>query len=289
MIPVPVTSPDVSEVLNRISPVLIVQLSFTVSSIFRPNFSPPAKRVRGRVPRRQGASVAPLSPLSDLTYTDSVQVCWTVFNMSSPAAGLNTAQIAAIVASVTATVATIIGVTISIRCWIVRRRRNGIQELQKRDSGVSTEAGTISQAERGQVDRGRTERDRAKENQSRGDHRVRGNNNINDGRISAADSSRSSIWGDTGRSVVPPSIFSNDVWDSRQWPLPPGQAERYTFFSERSSLSGDDASDSEQPRVEAQQESLKTRERNIAAARRGLNAESRCESIWGLPEVGTAR
>ncbi|KAI0381700.1 hypothetical protein F5Y04DRAFT_66098 [Hypomontagnella monticulosa] len=204
--------------------------------------------------------------------------------MSSPAAGLNTAQIAAIVASITATVATIIGVTLTVRCWIIRRRKNGIQELQKRDSGVSTEAGTISQAERGQVNRVQAEG-----NGTRADNRIRGGNNINDGRISAADSSRSSIWGDTGRPVVPPSILSGDVWDSRQWPLPPGHSERYTFFSERSSISTDDESDNEHARTETREESSRAREQNIAATRRGLNAESRCESIWGLPEAGIAR
>ncbi|KAI1652851.1 hypothetical protein F4813DRAFT_289342 [Daldinia decipiens] len=176
--------------------------------------------------------------------------------MSSNEAGLSTGQIIAIVASTVTAATFLIAVLVAVRCYVIRRRqqRRDIKEIPKREIGTSSDS-TVSQIEQGST---------------------------NEPRNSAADTIRSSIWGDTRGSVdVPASIFNSDedVWDSRQWPLPPGHSERYTFFSERSSITIDDT-------VENEQLGGGDHDGNMAGRR--SNMESRCDSIWGISEAGIA-
>ncbi|KAI2777595.1 hypothetical protein F4815DRAFT_448170 [Daldinia loculata] len=175
--------------------------------------------------------------------------------MSSNEASLSTGQIIAIVASTVTAVTFLIAVPVAVRCYVVRRRRQrDIKEIPKRDIGTSSDS-TVSEIERGGTDEPRN---------------------------SAADTTRSSIWGDTrGSVVVPTSIFNveDDVWDSRQWPLPPGHSERYTFFSERSSTTIDETS-------EIGQLGEEDHDGNMAGRRSKM--ESRCDSIWGISEAGMA-
>ncbi|KAI8958285.1 hypothetical protein F5Y11DRAFT_44671 [Daldinia sp. FL1419] len=147
--------------------------------------------------------------------------------MSSSEASLSTGQIIAIAVSVAASGTFLITVPVVVRCYIVRRRwkqqqqpqhQYNAKEIPKRELRVSSDNMTP------QIERGST----------------------NEPRTSATNTTRSSIWGETRPSVVLASVVSDDgdVWDSRRWPLPPGHSERYTFFSERSSV--DDTSEAEE-------------------------------------------
>ncbi|KAI1134291.1 hypothetical protein F5Y05DRAFT_237300 [Hypoxylon sp. FL0543] len=178
--------------------------------------------------------------------------------MSLAEKGLSEGQVTAIVASVISVTVFLVALFIAIRCFIVRRRQYSVEEIPKRDLGVSP-GSTITQTEQGN----------------------------NETRVSVADSNHSSIWGDPGRSAVPASTFSGDVLDSRRWPLPPGHSERYTFFSERSSSSLDDTSETEHWRGESQVEDRTARDHKPATGR-GSGAESRCDSVWGISEASIA-
>ncbi|KAI1406842.1 hypothetical protein F5Y13DRAFT_176229 [Hypoxylon sp. FL1857] len=175
--------------------------------------------------------------------------------------GLSEGQITAIIASVISVTAFLAVLAIAIRCFVVRRRQYSVEEIPKRDLGVSPDS-TIS--------------------------RTGGQGNPDGSRISVADSNRSSIWGDIGRSVVPASTFSGDVMDSRLWPLPPGHSERYTFFSERSSSTVDEMSETENWRDGSRDESWTARDPKSAATGRGSGVESRCDSVWGISEATMA-
>ncbi|KAI1371741.1 hypothetical protein F4677DRAFT_284961 [Hypoxylon crocopeplum] len=176
--------------------------------------------------------------------------------MASPETGPNPKQIAAIVASVVSATVFLIAFSIAMRCYVVRKRQYYAEQQRQRNLGKSL-GSTASQAERG---------------------------DIGEGRVSAADTHRSSIWGDWGeatRSVVPASTLSGDVLDSRLWPLPPGHSERYTFFSERSSITVDDTLETERWSVGSRDES-EIRDDDLA------RAESRSsDSVWGIPGAGT--
>ncbi|KAI0131527.1 hypothetical protein F4814DRAFT_445666 [Daldinia grandis] len=178
--------------------------------------------------------------------------------MSSNEAGLSTGQIIAIVVSAVTAVTFLIATSVAVRCYVVRRRQRqqwrDIKEIPKRELKTSSDS-TVSQIEQGSTDKLRD---------------------------SVVGTIRSSIWGDTRDSVVVPSSTLNgddDVWDSRQWPLPPGHSERYTFFSERSSTTIDDT-------VETEQLSEGVHNGNMAGRRSKM--ESRCDSIWGISEAGIA-
>ncbi|KAI1104825.1 hypothetical protein F4804DRAFT_306005 [Jackrogersella minutella] len=180
-------------------------------------------------------------------------------DMSPVDKGLSRGQIAAIVA-VVSTVIFLIGLFIAMRCFVARRRQYYVEELPKRGLGVS------------RAD---------KESQTEQDY-------TNGTRTSVADSSRSSIWGDVGCSVMPASSFSGDVWDSRLWPLPPGHSDRYTFFSERSSSTLDETLEVEHLSRDQGDGPWNERNHNAVVTRRESGAESRCDSIWGISEVSIA-
>ncbi|OTB04826.1 hypothetical protein M426DRAFT_320410 [Hypoxylon sp. CI-4A] len=168
--------------------------------------------------------------------------------MPTAGKGLNRGQIAAlVVASVT-----IFLIALSVAGWrfIVRRRQYCVEELPKRDMGASPD-GTVSQTER----------------------------NITTETRQSIDTSHSSIWGGMGRSIVPASSFSDDVWDSRIWPLPPGHSERYTFFSERSSTTVDDT-------LEIERWSIHSQEYEEPTTARRLDRENRCDGVRGISYIG---
>ncbi|KAI0846507.1 hypothetical protein F5Y00DRAFT_243778 [Daldinia vernicosa] len=173
--------------------------------------------------------------------------------MSSNETGLSTGQIIAIVASAVTVATFLIATLVAVRCYR-RQQRRDIKEIPKRELGTSSDS-TVSQIEQGSTD---------------------------EPRDSVSDTTRSSIWGDTRGSIVAPaSIFNgdDDVWDSRQWPLPPGHSERYTFFSERSSVTIDEIVEIEQ---------LGDGDHNGNTAGRRSNMESRYDSIREISEVGMA-
>ncbi|KAI1087316.1 hypothetical protein F5B19DRAFT_476066, partial [Rostrohypoxylon terebratum] len=160
---------------------------------------------------------SPTTSTSSSNDLDSVQTPSAVANIPAPGMGLSRGQITAIIVSVVSVTVLLIAISIAVRCFVVRRRLCNIEELPKRKLEMSS-SGAESQTEQGYKTETRT---------------------------SVAESTRSSIWGDMGHSVVPTSV-NEDVWDSRHWPLPPGHSERYTFFSERSSTSLDGTSETEQ-------------------------------------------
>ncbi|KAI0891319.1 hypothetical protein F4806DRAFT_309624 [Annulohypoxylon nitens] len=210
------------------------------------------------------------SPTASTSSLDSVQTPSTVANVPAPEKGLSRGQITAIIASVVSVTVLLIAISIAVRCFVVRRRLYNIEEIPKRKLAISS-SGAESQTERGYKSETRT---------------------------SVAESTRSSIWGDMGLSVVPTSV-NEDVWDSRHWPLPPGHSERYTFFSERSSTSLDGTLEAEQWRGGSLNgngnhntnaaDATNSRDHNQAAAQRESGTESRCDSIWGISEMGIAR
>ncbi|KAI0112324.1 hypothetical protein F4776DRAFT_350775 [Hypoxylon sp. NC0597] len=176
-------------------------------------------------------------------------------DMPPAAQDLSEGQVTAIIASVISVTFFVVAISIAIRCFVVRRRQYCVEEIPKRDLGVSPESTIPQIGEQGSHD---------------------------ETRISIADSNRSSIWGDMGHSVVPASTFSGDVLDSRLWPLPPGHSERYTFFSERSSSTVDEESEMDHWRGGSQDESCPTGR----GYRSGV--ESRCDSVWGISEATLA-
>ncbi|KAI2602491.1 hypothetical protein GGR54DRAFT_624145 [Hypoxylon sp. NC1633] len=187
------------------------------------------------------------------TSSPFAQASSTLSDISSPEAGPNTRLIVAIVVSVLSATFSIIALSVAVRCYIVRRRRYIQQE--KPNPGMLPETAT-SQME---------------------------------GTVSVADTGHSSIWGDWGEaahSIVPASSFSEDVWDSRLWPLPPGHSERYTFFSERSSTSVDDTLEIERWSVRSRDENevMKVKDCDPSKAERESSG-----SIWGMPESRVAR
>ncbi|KAI2468843.1 hypothetical protein F4781DRAFT_247720 [Annulohypoxylon bovei var. microspora] len=205
---------------------------------------------------------SPTASLSGTNDLDGVQNPSTVPDALPPENGLSRGQITAIIASVVSVTVILIAIFISVRCFVIRRRSYQIEELPKRNLGRSSDD-TESRTEQGCKSEIRT---------------------------SVADSNRSSIWGDIGGSVVPNSL-SDDVWDSRHWPLPPGHSERYTFFSERSSTSVDETLETEQRRGGGQTENWNTRntrDHNPTATERESGTRSRCDSIWGISDVGIA-
>ncbi|KAI1471861.1 uncharacterized protein F4812DRAFT_455963 [Daldinia caldariorum] len=137
--------------------------------------------------------------------------------MSSSEPSLSTGRIIAIIASAVVAVTFLIVLPVAIRCCVIRRRQrqSDIEKIPNRELETPPSESTASHKERDDTDKSRT---------------------------SVADTVQNSIWGDASRPVIPASIFDGDgdVWDSRQWPLPPGHSERYTFFSERSSIAVDD-------------------------------------------------
>ncbi|KAI1447292.1 hypothetical protein F5Y02DRAFT_42584 [Annulohypoxylon stygium] len=222
-------------------------------------------------PKNSLASLtSPTASTSSSNDLDSVQTPSTVANVPAPEKGLSRGQITAIIASVVSVTVLLIAISIAVRCFVVRRRLYNIEEIPKRKLAISS-SGAESQTERGYKSETRT---------------------------SVAESTRSSIWGDMRLSVVPTSV-NEDVWDSRHWPLPPGHSERYTFFSERSSTSLDGTLEAEQWRGESLSgngnhntnaaDATNSRDRNQAATQRESGTESRCDSIWGISEMGIAR
>ena len=125
--------------------------------------------------------------------------------MSSNETGLSTGQIIAIIVSAVVAVTLLITLPVVIHRHMVRRRQrqHDIEKIPKQELKTSSDS-IVSQKERDGTD---------------------------ESRISVVNTVRSSIWGHMNRPVIPASIFDGDgdVWDSRQWPLPPGHSERYTF------------------------------------------------------------
>ncbi|KAI1799196.1 hypothetical protein F4811DRAFT_124167 [Daldinia bambusicola] len=174
--------------------------------------------------------------------------------MSSSGARLSTGRIIAIIVSAVVAVTFLIALPVAIRCCVIRRQQSqsDIEKIPKRELETPPSESTASHKERDDTDKPRT---------------------------SAADTVQNSVWGDASRSVIPASIFDGDgdIWDSRKWPLPPGHSERYTFFSERSSISVDDEMDIEQLGGRDHNGNYKTGKM--------LERGSMCESIWGISEA----
>ncbi|KAI1479400.1 hypothetical protein F4774DRAFT_123979 [Daldinia eschscholtzii] len=172
--------------------------------------------------------------------------------MSSNETGLSTGQIIAIIVSAVVAVTLLIALPVVIHRHMVRRRQrqHDIEKIPKQELETASDS-IVSRKERDGTD---------------------------ESRISVVNTVRSSIWGHMNRPVIPASIFDGggDVWDSRQWPLPPGHSERYTFFSERSSMSADDDMDTEQ---------LGEKDQDGNRTGRRLEVGSKCESIWGIAEA----
>ncbi|OTA90077.1 hypothetical protein M434DRAFT_398238 [Hypoxylon sp. CO27-5] len=258
LIDTPSTLIDVLDLRSKGASVMVGSSSTLLSAPTRSSFATSKtdekpSNVASEITLKSLISTSPYSSGSKDTHND--QNLAIVQDMPSAEQGLSKGQITAIIASVISVTVFIIAFSMAIRYFVVRRRQYCVEEIPKRDLGVSPDS-TIPQTE------------------EQGSH--------DETRISIADSNRSSIWGDMGRSVVPASTFSGDVLDSRLWPLPPGHSERYTFFSERSSSTIDDASEVNNWRGGSQDESCPT------GRDYRTGAESRCDSVWGISEATLA-